>query len=216
MEEFKKQTITSQVVANLRREILSKQIPAGSPIKVNEVAKRYGVSNVPVREAFFVLASERLIEMSPYKGAVVQSVDKQFITDIYEIQGTLEGMMNVKTMPMLAPIDIQQLNLLNQQMQAVEDTPLGYQEYLRLNERFHELVYEKCPNTFAVERWRYYHRIISSLWINYEHGYDRIVEACDEHNELIAAFESQSEEMIRSVMRIHTQHAMENFLRQYE
>ena len=210
------QTLTSLVIESLRRDILSKQIPSGSHIKINEIAERYGVSNMPVREAFFALASERLIEMSPYKGAVVLHVNKQFIADVYEIQGTLEGMMNVKTMPMLSPNDIQQLKQLNQQMQAIEDSLFGYQEYLRLNESFHEQVYEKCPNTFALERWRYYHRLISALWINYEHGYGRIVEACEEHDKLVAAFERRDTEAVRSIMQIHTKHAKDNFLRQYE
>ena len=84
------QTITSQVVENLRRDILSKQIPAGSHIGVKEIAERYGVSNMPVREAFFTLAAEKLIEMSPYKGAEVLPINRQFIADIYEIQGMLD------------------------------------------------------------------------------------------------------------------------------
>lgn len=221
MEQLKnktiiQQTITSRIVEKLRTDILSRQIPVGTHIKVNEIAERYGVSNMPVREAFFTLAAEKLIEMSPYKGAVVLPVDKRFITDIYEIQGALEELINVKAMPLLAPEDINQLEQMNRLMQAVEDSSLGYQEYLRFNEMFHKLVYEKCPNTFAVERWKYYYRLIYTLWINYEHGYDRIVEACTEHDELMTAFKRQDVEAVRRVMRIHTGHAKENFLQQYE
>lgn len=209
------QTITSQVVENLRRDILSKQIPTGSHIGVKEIAERYGVSNMPVREAFFTLAAEKLIEMSPYKGAEVLPINRRFIADIYEIQGVLEELMNVKTMPLLSPDDINQLKQINRQMQSVEDTPFGHQEYLRLNEMFHELVYEKSPNAFAAERWRYYHQIIRMLWTNYERVYDRMKQACEEHSILIEAFEAQDAEAVRRVMFMHTDHAKETFLRQY-
>ena len=209
------QTITSQVVENLRRDILSKQIPAGSHIGVKEIAERYGVSNMPVREAFFTLAAEKLIEMSPYKGAEVLPINRQFIADIYEIQGMLEELMNVNTMPLLTEEDMNRLKQINRQMQSVEDTPFGHQEYLRLNEMFHELVYEKSPNAFAAERWRYYHQIIRMLWTNYERVYDRMKQACEEHNKLIAAFEAQDADAVREIMHIHTDHAKETFLQQY-
>jgi len=209
------QTITSQVVENLRRDILSKQIPAGSHIGVKEIAERYGVSNMPVREAFFTLAAEKLIEMSPYKGAEVLPINRQFIADIYEIQGMLEELMNANTMPLLTEEDINRLKQMNRQMQSVEDTPFGHQEYLRLNEMFHELVYEKSPNAFAAERWRYYHQIIRMLWTNYERVYDRMKQACEEHNELIVAFEARDADAVRRIMHIHTTHAKETFLQQY-
>src|SRR3954471_24851957 len=49
----------------LRQEIVSGQLPAGTVIKDAEVAARLGVSITPIREAIAQLAAEGLIELAP-------------------------------------------------------------------------------------------------------------------------------------------------------
>ncbi len=50
-----------------------------------------GVSSMPVREAFQILAADGLIQVRPNKGAVVLGINEQTIREHYEIRAVLES-----------------------------------------------------------------------------------------------------------------------------
>ena len=55
------------VVEALQQAILSGQIPAGTEMTQNELAESLGVSRMPVREAFQILARDGLLEVKQNK-----------------------------------------------------------------------------------------------------------------------------------------------------
>ena len=56
-------TIANRVADQLRDDIVSHRIKPGSRITAKEIADKYGVSSMPVREAFSMLCGENLLEM---------------------------------------------------------------------------------------------------------------------------------------------------------
>jgi DNA-binding GntR family transcriptional regulator len=77
----------------LRTDIIRGRIRTGARLKVDELAERYGTSPMPVREALRVLEGERLIALSPHKGATVRPVTVSFVRDVYDVRGALEGLL---------------------------------------------------------------------------------------------------------------------------
>ena len=53
------------VERQLRAEIVSGALPAGTVLKDAEIAARFGVSITPIREAIAQLAAEGLIDIAP-------------------------------------------------------------------------------------------------------------------------------------------------------
>ncbi len=53
----------------LREEILAGRLTAGERLVEEAIAKRYGVSRVPVREALTRLQSEGFVTIARYRGA---------------------------------------------------------------------------------------------------------------------------------------------------
>ncbi|MDH8112657.1 GntR family transcriptional regulator, partial [Klebsiella pneumoniae] len=58
-----------QVAAVLRKAILSRDLVEGREITLEGIARLVGVSSMPVREAFQILAADGLIQVRPNKGA---------------------------------------------------------------------------------------------------------------------------------------------------
>ena len=85
-----KKTLSQQVTEQMRAEILQNILPSGSHITIQSIAERYNTSPLPVREAFNVLSGENLIKLVPYKGAVIQPIDRLFFENIYDIMTALE------------------------------------------------------------------------------------------------------------------------------
>jgi DNA-binding GntR family transcriptional regulator len=77
------------VERQLREEIVSGTLPAGTVIKDAEVAARLGVSITPVREAIAQLAAEGLIDIAPNRTRHVTRVTQKNALELIDVMGVL-------------------------------------------------------------------------------------------------------------------------------
>lgn len=74
----------------VRSEILSCALQPGEELRENELAKRYGVSKSPVREAMQKLEFEGLIEIESRRGHRVKPISVADAEDIIEMRAVIE------------------------------------------------------------------------------------------------------------------------------
>mgnify|MGYP000733094313 CR=1 FL=1 len=86
-------TIANRVADQLRDDIVSHRIKPGSRITAKEIADKYGVSSMPVREAFSMLCGENLLEMN-YRGATVIAVTPELVAQLNDLQYALESLFD--------------------------------------------------------------------------------------------------------------------------
>lgn len=83
---------TSDFIAEtLRAAIVSGQLAAEVLLKQDELAERFNVSKIPVREALKRLEAEGLVSFIRNKGAVVASMSAEEIWEYVEIRAMLEA-----------------------------------------------------------------------------------------------------------------------------
>ena len=75
---------------SLRNLILTYEIKPNERINEVELAKRFGVSRTPVREALNRLVMERLLQFEPSVGFFRPKISVQEIVDLYELRVLLE------------------------------------------------------------------------------------------------------------------------------
>ena len=63
-------TIAQSVAEQIREQILRREIQGGEPLRQDAIAKSFGTSIIPVREALCQLAAEGLVELQSNRGAV--------------------------------------------------------------------------------------------------------------------------------------------------
>jgi DNA-binding GntR family transcriptional regulator len=83
-------TRAAAVANELRRMIRSGELPAGTRLRQDHLAERFGVSSTPVREALTVLARERLVRHDAHRGAVVYPPTAAEVQENFEIRLALE------------------------------------------------------------------------------------------------------------------------------
>jgi DNA-binding GntR family transcriptional regulator len=64
-----------QVFERLRELIISLELPPGSPLSRTTLAKQFGVSSTPIRDALMRLDEEGLVEVYPQHATVVSRID---------------------------------------------------------------------------------------------------------------------------------------------
>lgn len=74
----------------LKQEILSGRIAPGTLLSQTELAERFGVSRIPIRDTLQTLAAERLVTVVPNKGARVIALDRLALMEIFDLRELLE------------------------------------------------------------------------------------------------------------------------------
>ncbi len=78
------------VVEELRDAITSGAVAPGERLLQVDLAKRFGVSRIPLREALRTLHGEGLVSIEPNRGAVCRPLEPKDVSDLYEVRLVLE------------------------------------------------------------------------------------------------------------------------------
>lgn len=85
-------TLSEQVFRTIQAAIVEGHIAPGSKISEPELARTYGISRGPLREAIHRLEGQRLLVRVPHVGARVVSLSHKELIELYEIRESLEGL----------------------------------------------------------------------------------------------------------------------------
>lgn len=78
------------VLDHLRRAIVTGAIAPGERLLQVELAERYGVSRIPLREALRALHAEGLVVIEPNRGTVCRPLEPKDLGDLYDLRSALE------------------------------------------------------------------------------------------------------------------------------
>jgi DNA-binding GntR family transcriptional regulator len=156
MMAFKMLTKSAAAAENLREDISNGFFAPGQRLVLRDLATRYGVSQIPVREALAALARDGLVEIKPHSGASVATVSPNEIREQQFIRSHLEALAVEAATPHLTESDFLQLEVLIQQMESAvaHHDPRAY---AALNREFHRMLYAACPYKKLVQ-------IIEMVW----------------------------------------------------
>ena len=87
---FERASTAVRVAGVLRERIARRALRPGSRLIELDISRELGVSRSPVREALLRLAEEGLVEILPYRGAMVVPLDKARLTELLEFRLALE------------------------------------------------------------------------------------------------------------------------------
>src|ERR687885_171179 len=83
---------TPDLIADaLREEIRRGRAEPGQALRQEEIATRFGVSRLPVRDALRRLETEGLVVVYPNRGAFVAEFSPDEVREIYDLPILLEG-----------------------------------------------------------------------------------------------------------------------------
>ncbi len=140
------QTLTDSVASALRNDIVSLALKPGEPLGEADLARRYGVSTTPVREALQRLSNEGLVVLNRYRGAAVVRISAKDVWEIYDLRQTLEPHAVRLAVPRFTDADIAHMaELLSKSAVALKNDDL--EELSSHNREFHEMFMVACGNS---------------------------------------------------------------------
>lgn len=85
-------TVAERLFAELRDAIVRGDLAPGEKLVEPELARQFGVSRGPLREALQRLEARRLVERAPHVGARVAALSFERLIDLYHAREAVEGM----------------------------------------------------------------------------------------------------------------------------
>jgi len=134
---LERDTTAKMVAERLREEIQHGTLAPGTRLRQNDVAKRFGVSATPVREALAQLQAGGLVRIDPHRGAVVFHPSVEDLLEFYEIRESLEVLAVSRAIRRLRPDTAPDLAALIDRM----SDPADRRSWPKLNDEFHLRLY---------------------------------------------------------------------------
>jgi DNA-binding GntR family transcriptional regulator len=100
------QSVAGRIARVLGDRIISGALVPGSRLMQDHIAKEFGASHVPVREAFRKLEAQGLIVSKPRCGVRVSHLDPGVILEVTEMRAALEGLALHHALPHLSARDL--------------------------------------------------------------------------------------------------------------
>jgi DNA-binding GntR family transcriptional regulator len=200
-------TVAAAVAERLRGEIVAGDLSSGSRLRQVEIARRFGVSTTPVREALAALQREGLVRLHAQRGAVVFVPTVDDLREHYEIRGALEALAAARAAARFEPDWAAPLEMLLDEMAG--GPPAG--RYLELNQRFHTQLYEHSGRPRLVEMIAGLRDASSAYLHIYRAAADFPVARLDtEHRRILAACLARDADEAAAATREHLQNTVEH------
>lgn len=155
-------SLSARVYRNIRDGILSGKYKKDAELREKAIGDELGVSRTPVREALRQLELEGLVAFTPNKGASVIGVSLEDIKDIYEIRAHLEGLCAKWA---AKNINEELMAELEENIDLAEfyKSKGHYEQSFKLDNRFHEIIYEASGSRELKRVLRDYHQYLQRV-----------------------------------------------------
>ena len=144
-------SLAYQAANKIRSLIQENKLMPGAHINIDFLAKEFGISQTPIREALKKLIAEGIAVYRPKVGYSVRNLTLHEYLQVSEIHQVLETYLVKELAKMPFIVDMVSLNTINQELQShIKENDL--EGMARANDNFHRKLYENYHNKLLVSR----------------------------------------------------------------
>ncbi|MCA8235991.1 GntR family transcriptional regulator [Burkholderia cenocepacia] len=186
--EAKLDSTADAVAASLRDMIINGELEAGERLVERDLAERFGISRIPMREAIQRLEREGLLDIFRNRGAVVRMLSTSDVQEIYDLRVLLEGDAIYRSVKQLDDETLARAELVHR---LLGDATVPRRQG-ELNREFHALLYARCGNArqlksiaelrSQVERYERLQATLLADTPSFQVEHEEILQACRERN----------------------------------
>lgn len=132
----------------LTESILALEHPPGTPLVETEIARAYGISRTPVREALYRLEQDGIVERNE-NGLVVRTRSPEEILDLYVVWIVLEATAAEAASGRRTELDVMRIEGRQRALEERRDAPA--KEKAAANRYFHRAIWRATHNESLID-----------------------------------------------------------------
>jgi DNA-binding GntR family transcriptional regulator len=198
-------TLSESIYNSLRTGIINNELKAGQRVYEKEIAKQYGVSTTPVREAFLRLNAEGYISIDSHRKASVRTISYQELEDIFMVMADLDTLAISQVVDHITPGCIQEIEELISEMDAICESSF-IERFLELNVALHYKIWSVLPNKVMERTLHYVHgQLLRYNYARYVAFQDPEImrRSQEEHKEILRALKKKDKREIKKFIKTH-------------
>ncbi|MBN9799137.1 GntR family transcriptional regulator [Pseudonocardia sp. UM4_GMWB1] len=198
---------TAYVLDRLKADLQHGVINPGDQLRQTAIAKRYGVSPTPVREALRILAADGTIEYTSHRGATVRDFTPEMAQDLYRMRAELEGLACEVAVERMTDEGYAAIVAANERLVRATADGAEPATLSLLNKDLHFAIYETASSVMVEG--------IALLWARFKPsvtlwGVGEFSRALDQdHDAILEALGRRDGPAARAAMHAHVMHAWE-------
>lgn len=196
--------LSREIALYVRDLVMSGQLREKQQLNIDQLARDWGISTTPVREALLALKGEGFVEFEPRKGFRVAPLSRRDVEDLFLVQSNIAGELASRAALYATEAELQQIESLQQEMyrrakrKATEDVEA-------LNFQFHRVINHSAHSPKL--SW------LLGVVVNYmpRRFYSTIAgwpaASLRDHDAIILGLTKRDEKSARKAMSSHIEHA---------
>jgi len=201
-EIIKHVNLAGKVYGNIRDKILGENLPLGTRLISDQLAKELGVSRPPVKEALLRLEKEGFVVSIPRRGIYVKEFSPAEIKEIYEIREALEVLAARLATPLIT----------QKQIRAMIKTCHDFQKFVKKKDirsclktdfEFHKLLIRASRNGKLVEVISTFNLQLLSIFVKGPKYWNHGSHYMEQHISIIDALSNHDSDLAQELLREH-------------
>lgn len=192
-----------EVAERLRRLIYDGELALGAWIDEQALAKEFGISRTPLREALKVLHGEGLVRLTPRRGSFVAGeLTSTDLDELFPVMALLEGRCAYEAVRKATPGDVRALEAIHARLErlAARGDVAAYYEN---NYAFHEAIQRLAANPWLSRIVSELRRFLKLLRGRQLRVPGRLEASLEEHRQIMAALRRGDAARAERIMRAH-------------
>lgn len=194
-------TRATDVADHIRADVVRGVFPVGARLKEEDLAKRYGTSRTPVREALRALTREALLHYRPQAGYEVASISLDEMDDLYSVRIAIEEQAATRLVDLVDQSALVPLETFWGTPPAEITEADG--SLVFADEAFHEALASASGSSVFPDLLRNINQRMHLLRVHDFYEPARVIRTYSQHAAVLAALRRRDARLTRALLRAH-------------
>lgn len=192
----KKNTRTEILVSEIEKLIVNGSMVPGQRLDEMVLAKKYGVSRTPVREAIRALIAIGLVQNTGKQGSQVAKLSISMLIEMFELMAVLEGMCAQLAARRATKNQLFEMQKTHELLEKTFEKGT-HKEFYNVNLQFHDLLYNASHTQYLAEETLRLRRRLSPYRMRVTFQPGRMNSTLEEHNKILIAIKKGESELAK-------------------
>lgn len=193
----KKNTRTEILVSEIEKLIVNGSMVPGQRLDEMVLAKKYGVSRTPVREAIRALIAIGLVQNTGKQGSQVAKLSISMLIEMFELMAVLEGMCAQLAARRATKNQLFEMQKTHELLEKTFEKGT-HKEFYNVNLQFHDLLYNASHTQYLAEETLRLRRRLSPYRMRVTFQPGRMNSTLEEHNKILIAIKKGESELAKN------------------
>ena len=207
-------TIAQTVAAQIRERILKRDISGGEPLRQEAIAKSFGTSIIPVREALRQLEAEGLVELQSHRGAIATELTLDKALEWVHLRRLIETDLIGLAIDNITDEKLHEAEEILGKFDDAMDHRREIAHWSDYNWKFHSALYESANRPETMKVLASLHKQCDRYIRLQLLGGDHIQRAEEEHHQLIELIRNRNKRAAKALLYQHIVGVKEDLIEQ--